>query len=183
METVVEEQYIFTVDRFIIHRDYVGMKRGYKNDIALIRLDREIDFESENTEVSCVCEPYPLELLNTNQCIVLGWGQTTADSESSLSKQLLQVGLPILSDAYCSQLERDFSSHWALCAGFTDEDNKDACKGDSGGPLLCPLAETSEVYSLAGIVSHGVGCGSRLHPGYYTRVDRFIRWIEAQSGE
>ncbi len=50
MEAVVEEQYVFTVDRFIIHRDYVGMKRGYKNDIALIRLDREIDFESENTE-------------------------------------------------------------------------------------------------------------------------------------
>ena len=55
------------------------------------------------------------------------------------------------------------SDTW-LCAG---EKGTDACKGDSGGPLIKTYGEPV----LVGIVSWGKGCGRANEPGYYVRVD------------
>ena len=60
----------------------------------------------------------------------------------------------------------------------------DTCDGDSGGPVVCPLKDQPDQYSLAGLTSFGsMDCGNKHMAGYYTRVERFIDWIEAQTGE
>lgn len=50
-----------------------------------------------------------------------------------------------------------------LCAGNTENWERDACVGDSGGPLFCNNL-------LVGIVSWGIGCGKKNYPGVYTDV-------------
>jgi len=59
-----------------------------------------------------------------------------------------------------------------FCAGLT-EGGKDACEGDSGGPIV----DNSKV--LIGIVSWGVGCAEPATPGVYSRVGILLPFITA----
>ena len=61
-----------------------------------------------------------------------------------------------------------------FCAGWL-EGGKDACTGDSGGPLIC--AENDRPV-LRGITSWGLGCAEANAPGVYTRVEQYLDWIE-----
>ena len=55
--------------------------------------------------------------------------------------------------------------------------NKDACTGDSGGPLIVPV---SDGYKLAGLVSWGSSnCNTY---GAYTRLSLFESWITEKTG-
>ncbi|GFU39709.1 proclotting enzyme [Trichonephila clavipes] len=62
-----------------------------------------------------------------------------------------------------------------VCAGDGD---KDACRGDSGGPLM--LAHTDGKFYLVGIVSFGKKCANPGVPGVYCRISHFLDWIEQQ---
>ena len=48
---------------------------------------------------------------------------------------------------------------------------------DSGGPMVCYDDEDHQ-WLLSGIVSTGYGCARPGFPGIYTRVSRFIPWIQ-----
>lgn len=53
----------------------------------------------------------------------------------------------------------------------------DSCAGDSGGPLQM-FPTNSKIATVVGVVSFGIGCGSGV-PGIYTRVAKYIKWIES----
>lgn len=63
-----------------------------------------------------------------------------------------------------------------LCAG--GEKNKNACRGDSGGPLM--YSEGNK-WTLTGIVSFGPALCGKIgfngEPAVYTRVAGYIQWI------
>ena len=72
-----------------------------------------------------------------------------------------------------------------LCAG-TESGARDACNGDSGGPLFM---QSDAGLTQVGIVSWGdgpldseVACGHQNAFGVYTRVSRYREWIAEKSG-
>ena len=71
-----------------------------------------------------------------------------------------------------------------LCAG--GDKGQDACKGDSGGPLMVTLVTNpppdvppSHVTYQIGVVSYGPDspCGTAPLPSIYTRVSAYLPWI------
>jgi len=59
-----------------------------------------------------------------------------------------------------------------ICAG---KPGSDACLGDGGGPLVCPMATQPQRWVQIGLVSWGVGCGTA--PGVYTNLAKFSAWL------
>ena len=67
-----------------------------------------------------------------------------------------------------------------MCAGKLTG-GEDACQGDSGGPLFCRNQEGD--YVLTGVVSRGYACAKPETPGLYTKVSKFIDWMDAIMSE
>ncbi|XP_062552457.1 serine protease persephone-like isoform X2 [Armigeres subalbatus] len=167
------------IKRFVRHPDH-RIARSY-HDIALIELERSAE---PGPFVCSVCLWTEMSL-NFDQMTVMGFGATDFGSDSS--PVLLKADLSLLDEADCSQ---QFSAYRKVAEGIKSSQfcaaspNKDACYGDSGGPILIDLVDPSEkkkIPFVAGIVSIGTGChdGSM---GLYTRVASYIDWIEAVTG-
>merc|ERR1712238_502818 len=60
--------------------------------------------------------------------------------------------------------------------GAVGTKGRDACVGDSGGPLI-RKGETPSEDTLVGLVSWGVGCARDGIPGVYARVSYYYDWI------
>ncbi|XP_044744027.1 transmembrane protease serine 9-like [Chrysoperla carnea] len=142
------------------------------NDIALIQVSNPFPRTSR-------IRPITLKTENDSTgrtCVTLGYGNTASDSDG-ISSHLMYVRLPIIPTFICAMqylLHNIKISSTMLCAGYLFG-GKDACYGDSGGPLICDN-------QLTGIVSFGLSCAKWLRPGVYTDVTRFIDWIEQNTG-
>jgi hypothetical protein len=106
---------------------------------------------------------------------VTGWGTTSEGGAAS--NKLLEVDVPIVSNATCNAPAsyNGAVTENMLCAGFA-EGGKDACQGDSGGPLIVPDGEGG--WLQAGVVSWGFGCARPDWYGVYSRVSQFKDWID-----
>ncbi len=101
------------------------------------------------------------------------------------------------SDFFCFPTSR--LDPTAICAG--GDGNADTCKGDGGGPLVCPVRrdniansprggnnspynddtdgfDDEEQYVQAGIVGWGIGCGKDGIPGVYTDIATQLCYID-----
>ncbi|XP_027967595.1 complement C1r-A subcomponent-like [Eumetopias jubatus] len=91
---------------------------------------------------------------------------------------LHEVPVSIINNSQCDYLlhQPSFLSNDLndmICAG-SEDGSRDACKGDSGGPLAC---EKKGLWIQVGIVSWGSGCGRPNRPGVYTNVSVYFNWI------
>lgn len=62
-----------------------------------------------------------------------------------------------------------------ICAGKEGKWDVDACRGDSGGPLICDD-------KVVAIVSWGSYCGEKGKPTIFTSVYHHRDWIKMTSG-
>lgn len=145
----------------------------YENDIAVIKFERPTIF---NTYIWPVCMPPLGETWEGWIGIVTGWGTTFFGGPHS--NVLMEVAVPIWNHERCKRAFVNRVSDEFLCAG-SDEGGRDSCQGDSGGPLLVQLPNRRWV--IVGIVSWGLRCGEKDHPGIYTRVNKYISWVVENS--
>ncbi|XP_055542185.1 proclotting enzyme-like [Wyeomyia smithii] len=141
----------------------------YENDIAILKLFRPSLF---NSYIWPICMPPLDDSWAGYRAIVVGWG--TQFFGGPHSKVLMEVDLPIWSNKECQEVYINRIFETSLCAG-NYEGGKDSCQGDSGGPLMVQLPNKRWV--SVGIVSWGIRCGEANHPGIYTRVGSYVRWV------
>lgn len=180
-EDIVEDgQMMRGVKEVIIHPQYSN--RNYDNDLALLRLDKPVAY---TRYILPICLPTEDLKIIGKRGYVTGWGRIyDGGPEPSF---LNEVDVPILSNSECNSLfklaaldEHVDEEIW-VCAGYR-EGGKDACDGDSGGPLsVAEGVGKDTVWSLGGIISWGPNsCGEKYRPGVYTRVANFVRWISGK---
>ncbi|MHA7230730.1 serine protease [Vibrio campbellii] len=142
------------------HESY--SKEPVSNDIAIIEL-AQAPSESKVTLV----DGYARGNLVVGQVLtVMGWGdQNPSEEEISQTSELHKVNVPLVDQDQCTQVPHDGYAEIgddAFCAGYK-EGGRDACSGDSGGPLLLP---NNGKYEQLGIVSWGKGARSPTPMGF-----------------
>ncbi|XP_012250657.2 trypsin-1-like [Athalia rosae] len=154
------------VSAIIRHRNFDT--NSYNHDVALLKLRRPVKFSKT---IRPICLPQSGSDPAGKQGTVVGWGRTSEGG--TLPSQANEVQVPILSLTQCRQMKYRANriTNNMLCAG---RGSQDSCQGDSGGPLL---VQNGEKFEIVGIVSWGVGCGRPGYPGVYTRVARYLNWI------
>ena len=90
-------------------------------DIAVIHLNRTIDFDQFDGKVRCACEPALLDQVDQSKCIALGWG-LLKQGDKVVSPMLQQIEMPIVDDDECSRFVPDFDATRKFCAGFNQQD-------------------------------------------------------------
>uniref|UniRef100_A0A665UPW9 Peptidase S1 domain-containing protein n=1 Tax=Echeneis naucrates TaxID=173247 RepID=A0A665UPW9_ECHNA len=142
-------------------------------DIALLQLKKPWP-SSLSPLVQPVClPPSSHTVTDSHHCWVTGWGYRS-EEDKVLPTVLQKAKVSILSQTECKKSYSPVSPRM-LCAGVLSGE-RDACRGDSGGPLSCQ-APGGGRWFLMGIVSWGAGCGRPNLPGVYTRVNKFTSWI------
>ncbi|XP_050545990.1 serine protease snake-like [Daktulosphaira vitifoliae] len=167
----------FEIIQRVIHPNYKQTVSRY-NDIALFRLNKDVKLSEYIRPICLNSDPS----LNFYEVIASGWGQTETDGPSSTD--LLKVTLLVKSINECNQtygvqnkLQKGIMGDSQICAG-ANEDGRDTCFGDSGGPLQIKHPKLTNMYIQVGITSFGKYCGDKNSPGVYTRVSKYISWIE-----
>jgi len=159
------------VSKIVMHPSY--NPNQITNDIALMKLSTPVTFETVNNRLVPVCVPTVSNNAQGLTGYATGWGSTY--SGGSVTTNLNQVALPILSDAACVSYYQGYgypiNTLTQVCAGIAGN-NKDTCQGDSGGPLV--VRGNDGRWQLVGITSFGFGCGDT---GVYTRASGYYNWI------
>lgn len=166
-----------SVSQIVAHPSYDSVY--LRNDIALLRLSQP-SFEEPLAVYSGDYFPNQapnnanISLLGENSTVV-GWGIWTRTGEFPSILQRLDV--PIVANSSCESVYgTGLTPSTQICAGFgASETGRDACKGDSGGPLIVMIDQT---LAHVGLVSYGAYCTEDYGSyGGYTRTSSFIDFI------
>ncbi|XP_060756554.1 transmembrane protease serine 7 [Neoarius graeffei] len=173
MLTQGNAKHVAEIRRIVVHEYYNA--RNFDYDIALLQL-RKAWPSSLTPFIQPVCLPAPSQTITKrHRCWVTGWGYRS-EQDKVLPTVLQKAEVNVLSQSECKRAYGPVSPRM-LCAGVPTGE-RDACRGDSGGPLSCQASEGGRWF-LTGIVSWGSGCGRPNFPGVYTRVAKFIYWINS----
>ncbi|XP_016954726.1 phenoloxidase-activating factor 2 [Drosophila biarmipes] len=169
-----EERFVQKIEQ---HEDFVFGNAS--NDMALLYLHSPFELKAH---IRTVCLPSEASSFDHKRCVMAGWGKPSYQDPQNSKRQKV-VELPIVKREDCQNqlrrtvMGRNFKLPESLiCAG--GERGQDACTGDGGSPLFCPLENDPNRYEQAGIVSFGIRCGQANVPGTFTNVALFRDYLD-----
>ena len=158
------------VQKEIRHPDYKS--KTIENDAMILKLE----------ERASVAKPIKVNLAGKNEeklddndkLYVMGWGSTDRKG-NKYPDRLQEVQVKYVEECEDIYPEEEITSDM-MCAG---QRKKDACFGDSGGPLIVRGRNPDDDVQV-GIVSWSYGCAYKNYPGVYARtsergISKFIR--------
>ncbi|XP_075163339.1 ovochymase-like [Haematobia irritans] len=151
--------------------------RHRTNDLALIKLDRKVQFKKHIKPICLPITPDAMLVDYQQGYFIAGWGATENGIRSDI---LLKARVEHQPLSTCQQkLSIDLSATKHICAGdlVTGRDN---CRGDSGGPLLqfTKYKKFKRFVQYGIVASGGAVCDLRQTlPGIYTNVISYLPWI------
>ncbi|MEZ4659574.1 MAG: trypsin-like serine protease [Caldilineaceae bacterium] len=173
------------VSQIVRHPNYVETAYHIDFDVALIRLAKAAVL-SDTVGLIAPLAPAQAALARPHiAAAIVGWGAQYDPADAPLlgpayADTLRETTVPIVSNESCAAI---YDAYFGvpgvitdnmLCAGFR-EGGKDACYGDSGGPLM--VWDDASGWLQAGIITGGLGCAQPNFYGIYTRVTAFHNWI------
>ncbi|CAF0764475.1 unnamed protein product [Brachionus calyciflorus] len=171
------KQNTYEIKKFIIHPEYNHSL--YKNDIALIVLNRSLKF-SEKILPICL-PPYETEsIVYKNKVFVIGWGSNTGfwDDNSNYLKQTALTILDRKNYNICNNALADY-----YCALDKSGINSNICFGDSGGPMMLKINEKWYLYGLSNFLTvlnsfniFNPICDN-YRPSYFVNIFKYLDWI------
>ncbi|XP_072264366.1 mannan-binding lectin serine protease 1-like [Pyxicephalus adspersus] len=169
-----DSEQIFQAKNLFLHPNYNSST--FQNDIALVELSQQAFL---NNYVMPVCIP-EVEIQPEDFVVVSGWGKQFLQKQP---EALMEIEIPVVPHELCkvgyAKMGRLLTDDM-ICAGLR-EGGKDACSGDSGGPMVS-FSQSKNSWYLAGTVSWGVGCGDSDSYGVYSNVYKNLGWIKTTSG-
>lgn len=152
---------IYDIEGVMLQPNYDEHSLSIEHDIAIITLSASV-ISATLPKLGCLETP-------TN-CSILGHGGTRY---SDSSWNLMEKNVTVLSNQFCEQRGGHKLKAGSLCV------SGGACRGDSGGPLICYSDNRSYLY---GIVSYGFDeecVDSDL--GVFTSVKEYHDWIKVNT--
>ncbi|XP_032671244.1 chymotrypsin-1-like [Odontomachus brunneus] len=153
-----------------VHPGHTGLKRdGWKDDICVITLKKPITMSNVQNVIPLASRDYAI---GSYRGTISGFGKTSVNS--GVSPDLLFANVNILSRKACTDAHPKnswgvaFTNENHIC--ILEEPGIGACKGDSGGPLICNG-------QLVGVTSWVVPCALGV-PDVYTAVYPYLSWIK-----
>nr|XP_056700055.1 serine protease 57-like [Euleptes europaea] len=165
LKTHEASQQIFGIRESIAHPDYEP--KTVKNDIRMLKLNRSVVF---NRFVKRILLPLPeTDLQPASTCWVTGWGDVS--NFRTIPTRLMEANTTVVERGVCNASWTGHVFDCMICAANRDTALRGFCSGDSGGPLICGNR-------VQGIVSfNGKRCGDRRFPDVYTRISKYINWV------
>ncbi|KAJ2940982.1 hypothetical protein O0L34_g13108 [Tuta absoluta] len=166
---------------------------GYKppskyHDIALMSAQPAFVL-SRDIRIACIS---PVDNFGDLQLTAIGFGTTTS-GVAVTSQTLMKVDLDRIENTVCNKSMKPLIKRKIIgqgivesqmCAGDYAKGGRDTCQGDSGGPLQVFIDRIDcnssfPLHMIVGVTSFGRDCGRKMAPGVYTRVSKYIDWIES----
>ncbi|XP_001850600.2 CLIP domain-containing serine protease B15 [Culex quinquefasciatus] len=165
----------YSIEEHIIHPMFESDSLSMRHDLAMIKTETEVEFDDY---VKPICLPFSNRIqelpIDGELFTVTGWGQTELDNNSGIQRHVEVFGK---NNSVCDKAFVPIGitlTEDQICVG--GERGKDSCRGDSGGSLT---RQDGLINYIVGIVSLGAQkCGTKDHPGVYTKVANYLDWIE-----
>lgn len=165
------------VEKTVMHPRYDPKTSLYNHDIALLRLQKPIQFSDHIRPICIGPKNFIQTLLHSGSlATVSGWGRLRYSGRTAETLQAVEV--PYVDRSECQDSSSNRITQFMFCAGYKDA-TKDSCQGDSGGPHTTNYLNT---WFLTGIVSWGEECAKKEKYGVYTRVGIYYKWIQYVMG-
>jgi secreted trypsin-like serine protease len=190
--------HIVKIVHMITHRMYDKSTLNY--DIALAKLETATD-DVPPLKLIDECKPAPdaggsvaggdaaaaagdcEEMLHgAGNLSIAGWGRLgefTYQTPNDLQKaDVMLFSHDTCADNYAA-IHKVVTANMFCAQGLNAAGNiTDACKGDSGGPIVGRNHVDKNKVVLAGVISKGAGCAQQAYPGIYTNLAMLRSWVD-----